>query len=210
VSRVGRDTCQPAAVRPVRASTRRPRLAAIQYPGLVSEQRLTSDDPPAPPAQTPRYRPTSRILVLDERNRLLLLRIEDARLPVLKFWITPGGGVEPGESFEDGAHRELWEETGIRVPELGPPVWTRRRLVTFDGETLDFHEQFYLVRVRATAISTANVTDEEKIVLTDHRWWTHEELLTTSDILAPRKLAELIRPLLAGALPANPLILTEL
>ena len=159
---------------------------------------------------SPRYRPTSRVLVLDPLNRLLLLRIEDPRLPVLKFWITPGGGVDPGESFEDGAHRELWEETGIRVPALGPCVWTRRRIVTFDGEQLDFDERSYIVRVDHTEINADNHTDEERIVLTDHYWWTHDELLTTTDILAPRKLAELIRPLLAGQIPAEPLVLTEL
>jgi 8-oxo-dGTP pyrophosphatase MutT (NUDIX family) len=150
------------------------------------------------------------MLVLDPLNRLLLLRIEDPRLPVLNFWITPGGGVEPDESFEEGAHRELWEETGIRVPQLGPCVWTRRRIVTFGGEQLDFDERFYLVRVETTEISSDNVTDEERIVLTDHYWWSHDELLTTTDVLAPRKLAELIRPILAGHVPTEPLVLTEL
>jgi 8-oxo-dGTP pyrophosphatase MutT (NUDIX family) len=171
--------------------------------------RLVSAELP-PPETAPRYRPTSRILVFDPLDRLLLLRIEDPRLPVLKFWITPGGGVEPNESFEEGAHRELWEETGIRVPELGPCIWTRRRIVTFEHEQLDLDERFYLVRVETTEISTDNVTELEKVVLTEHRWWTHDELLTTTDILAPRKLAELIRPILAGQIPTEPLVLTEL
>jgi hypothetical protein len=96
------------------------------------------------------------------------------------------------------------------VPQLGPCVWTRRRLVTFDGETLDFDERFYLVRVSATAISMTNVTEWEKVVLTEHRWWTHQELLTTTDVLAPRKLAHLLHPILAGQIPAEPLVLTEL
>ncbi|MCC7369711.1 MAG: NUDIX domain-containing protein [Chloroflexi bacterium] len=174
------------------------RVSVLGYPCRVSRQ-------PAP-----RYRPTSRVLVVDPLDRLLLLRIEDPRLPVLKFWITPGGGVEPGESFEAGAHRELWEETGIRVPELGPCVWTRRRLVTFDGETLDFDERFFVVRVDTVEINQDNVTAEEKIVLTDHRWWTHDELLATTDILAPRKLARLVRPILDGEWASEPLVLTEL
>ncbi len=33
-------------------------------------------------------------------------------------WSLPKGKLEPGESFEDGAVREVWEETGLRC-ELG-------------------------------------------------------------------------------------------
>ncbi|MGE3267802.1 MAG: NUDIX hydrolase [Chloroflexota bacterium] len=162
-----------------------------------------------PHEPAPRYRPTSRLIVMDPLDRLLLLRIEDARLPVLKFWITPGGGVEQGESFEEGAIRELWEETGIRAP-LGPCVWTRRRLVQFDGRPYDFDERFYIVRVDTEEVNQDNCTEEERTVLTEHRWWSHAELLETSDILAPRKLATLIHPILAGQVPPEPLVLTEL
>jgi 8-oxo-dGTP pyrophosphatase MutT (NUDIX family) len=164
----------------------------------------------APPRPALRHRPTSRVLVVDAQGRLLLLRIEDPRLTHPRFWITPGGGVDPGESFEDGARRELWEETGIVAP-LGPCVWTRRRVVSFEGELLDFDERFYVVRIEgAPVISSANVTAEERIVLTAHRWWTADELLRTEEVLAPRKLAHLVGPILAGRYPPEPLILTEL
>jgi 8-oxo-dGTP pyrophosphatase MutT (NUDIX family) len=31
------------------------------------------------------------------------------------FWVVPGGGVEPGETFEEGAARETREEVGIDI-----------------------------------------------------------------------------------------------
>jgi 8-oxo-dGTP pyrophosphatase MutT (NUDIX family) len=157
----------------------------------------------------PRYRPTSRVLLLDAQNRLLLLLLEDPKLPMPRLWITPGGGVEPGESFEAGARRELWEETGIVVP-LGPCVWSRRREVHYDGLVYDFDERFFVARVDSATVSSTNVTDWERLVMTEHRWWTADELAQTDEVLAPRGLANLVLPIVAGTYPAEPTILHDL
>jgi 8-oxo-dGTP pyrophosphatase MutT (NUDIX family) len=44
------------------------------------------------------------------RNVVLLRRKETP-----DEWITPGGGVDPGESLIEGAKREVFEETGLKV-----------------------------------------------------------------------------------------------
>jgi 8-oxo-dGTP pyrophosphatase MutT (NUDIX family) len=146
------------------------------------------------------------VLVLDSRDRILLLRIEDPSLDIPRLWITPGGGVDPGETFEEGARRELWEETGIKAP-LGPCVWSRRRIVTFSGRSYDFDERFFVVQVSSDAVDPGNQTALEQEVVTGHRWWTLDELTQTDEVLAPRRLAELIVPILAGSYPAEPLVL---
>ena len=75
-------------------------------------------DQSSPPIPPPIYRPTSRILVLDPQDRLLLLLLEDQKIDVPRLWITPGGGVEPGETFvfdnELPRHRQWLEPFALR------------------------------------------------------------------------------------------------
>jgi len=56
------------------------------------------------------------IAVLSGPFLLLLRRAWEDSLPGV--WEIPGGGVEPGESFQEAARRELAEETGIRSDDL--------------------------------------------------------------------------------------------
>lgn len=39
----------------------------------------------------------------------------DSELNLVGTWTMPGGGLEYGESFEEGATRELMEETGMKL-----------------------------------------------------------------------------------------------
>jgi len=50
------------------------------------------------------------ILVLDEQNRLLMMKRSDSG-----YWGLPGGATEPGEVVEDAAKRETFEEVNLEV-----------------------------------------------------------------------------------------------
>ncbi|GIF51439.1 ADP-ribose pyrophosphatase YjhB (NUDIX family) [Asanoa ferruginea] len=56
---------------------------------------------------TGQLRVTCGVVVLDERDRVLLIRRDGEGT-----WGIPGGGLEPGETWEQAARRECLEETG--------------------------------------------------------------------------------------------------
>lgn len=56
-------------------------------------------------------RHAGRVVVLDPGGRVLLLRYDNDP-PDGRHWATPGGGLNPGETYAAAASRELAEETG--------------------------------------------------------------------------------------------------
>lgn len=53
------------------------------------------------------------VLIFDEQDRVLMLHRNDN-----DTWCFPGGAMELGESTEQTARREAYEETGLRVERL--------------------------------------------------------------------------------------------
>lgn len=144
-----------------------------------------------------RRRPSSRLLVLNRARSLLLFRFvhETGALRGKDYWATPGGGLEPGETFAEAAVRELIEETGIFVAEVGAPISQREFILRLtDGEEVMADEQFFVVTVEDhQAILRDNWTDQEVEVIKDHKWWNALELKSTSDIVWPDDLPEILK-----------------
>src|SRR5437870_7870136 len=70
-----------------------------------------------PPRKTKPTRPTasSGAAIVGPDGRILLLKRADEEI-----WCLPKGTVEPGETLEETAIREVQEETGLRVKLLRP------------------------------------------------------------------------------------------
>ena len=142
-----------------------------------------------------RRRPSSRLLVIDPDNQVLLFRFVHNHGPLAgqTYWATPGGGVEEGESFTDAARRELFEETGILVDAVGQEVAEREfTLQLLDGEYVTAEERFFAVRVVSRALSRDHWTSSEIEVMKDHRWWSVDELKSTSETVFPATLAAIL------------------
>jgi double-stranded uracil-DNA glycosylase len=135
-----------------------------------------------------------RGLVVDERERVLLLRWE--RRLGSTFWITPGGGIEGGEEERHALRRELREEAGLDDPRLGRRVWTAEFVTVLRGGWFRQRENVYLVRTRASDVAVPDLVDES---VTAHRWWTLPELERSDELFGPLDLPERVRAALSRA-----------
>jgi len=103
----------------------------------------------------------SGLLPVGEDGRMLLLQRPTGT------WEPPAGRLQPGESFEEGAVRELYEETGILA-------FPQRIIATWVGEAPSGR--------RLASVTYAGRTDGEKVRLSeehlDHRWVTLEEWIS--------------------------------
>src|SRR5688572_24964372 len=149
----------------------------------------------------PPVRRSSRAVVLDERERVLLYRYVSPGGS--SFWGSPGGGVEAGESWEDGMRRELCEEIGLEDASLGPLLWTREHRFVWH-RVVRQAERYYLVRAEAEEL-TPELGVETEEGMHEYRWWMPGELASSEVARWPTRLAELLEDLLEHGPPARPI-----
>jgi 8-oxo-dGTP pyrophosphatase MutT (NUDIX family) len=142
-----------------------------------------------------RLRRAGRVIVLDPDDRVLLFRYDD-ELPNGRHWCTPGGGLEEGEDYLAGARRELAEETGWTDVPLSGEVLQRTLTMKWSDEIVEQHERFFVGRVepaqrRLGEVRAMHVSDG----IAAWHWWTLAEMDTTTEVIWPPGLADLIRSL---------------
>jgi 8-oxo-dGTP pyrophosphatase MutT (NUDIX family) len=108
--------------------------------------------------------------------------------------VTPGGGIDPGETETEAAVREVAEETGFA---LGPddllgPVARRHVVHGYSDQVIEQDESFYLAQVGTFDVDVSAHTPEEQITFKGYRWFSTEDLRTTDDWVWPRELEEIL------------------
>jgi len=141
------------------------------------------------PSAEPALRLGARVLLLDPCDRVLLIYARDPDDPTHHWWELPGGGIDADEPAHEAARRELAEETGVVLDQLGPCLWVRETRFWYRGRDHHRREAAYPGCTRQTAprlrLKRLKRTANEKQGMLGYKWWTQSGLACCPDKLLP-------------------------
>ena len=149
-------------------------------------------------------RDSSRIILLNEKQEVLLFHFRIELPDELRvFWATPGGELKAGECTKQAAKRELFEETGLSCAavSLSNLVWFGTFYMDWKGRRTQCNEHYFVGYCRDVTIDTSRMTDEERSVIVEYRWWSIAALAKTDERFYPFKLIDMLKALQDNQLP---------
>lgn len=113
------------------------------------------------------------ILVKNTEGKVLVVKKADGVGPYPGTYLTPGGGVEDGESVDAAVRRELYEETGVRATNLRRVLFDDDVTGNWRGEIKHFIMLIYTGDYVSGDLKPTAGDDDH---LVDIRWVTPQEL----------------------------------
>jgi 8-oxo-dGTP pyrophosphatase MutT (NUDIX family) len=152
-------------------------------------------------------RPSGRIIAVDPQGCVLLFRIEDPEDTKPPIWITPGGGIEAGESPAEAAVREFQEETGVAIDiaSVGTPVAVTRGEWAFRGQRLYSVDWFFAWRGPRFEPSTTGWSELEHQLHAEWRWWEPGQIRISNEAVLPADLADVAERVASGDISEAPI-----
>lgn len=135
-------------------------------------------------------RTTARLVLFDARGRILLFLHADGL--GRRFWATPGGGVEEGESLEQAARREASEELGAHDVDL-TYLWTGLTEFEFADKDVSQTEAFFRVTGHPGVFGPEVEATHKRERILESRWWSAGEIEAADERILPLDLAKRVR-----------------
>lgn len=134
------------------------------------------------------------VLVRRLRGRWMVAAIRPAGRPH-GLWALPKGQIDPGESGEQTALREISEETGVRGRSLGK-LGDVRYTFTWEGERVFKVVSFFLVRYEEGKLG--EIPDAFRHEVEEVRWLPLDDAPRLLAYQGERRMAERALAVLAG------------
>lgn len=113
------------------------------------------------------------VLLRDRQGRLLMMRRSDNRC-----WGVPGGALEPGETLEEAARRETYEETGLKIDDL-------TLFGVFSGPELYYRYPSGDEVFNVSVVYTAQYLGDELVINAEHSRFQFFELTALPEAISP-------------------------
>lgn len=158
-------------------------------------------------------RSSVKILLINDQNQILLICADDPKTTTLdgrnygRFWFPIGGEIEKGESLEDAALREAYEEAGLEKHdlELGPVVWHGEFDLIVGGTPRHMNERFIVGKALRTDVALTSLTEDEAAVINDLAWFSIDDIRECPDVIFPIVLPDHLPDIINGNYPSSPL-----
>ena len=127
---------------------------------------------PDPPSSRDDVRNTATCCIYCSETKQVLLMRRNADAPVWPgYWTNPGGHVEPGETLEQTATREAFEEIGIEISAFPTTQTSTPLTVGWDRGRYAFRATCFLKTVPEPLIPTIDPKE-----VAEARWFTLDEV----------------------------------
>jgi 8-oxo-dGTP pyrophosphatase MutT (NUDIX family) len=129
----------------------------------------------------PVRRVSARVVPVNDRGEVLLLHGRDPSRPDHWYWFTIGGALDPGETPEEAAVRELHEETGIVATpsQLTESFHAGEHAFSYAGVEYLSESTFYALPLDVAAVGDVHFRGLETAEvgnIVEARWWAPADL----------------------------------